>query len=120
MDRQEFLKINEDRIRPFVLHVRMLKDQSDRTLLYGYNCDRSTWHVYMLKGTIYLHHYTPDSQLRKESCAAWEASELIPDKRLYPEACDAEMCKLLAGFGVHLPFTTFNEARPKSQFYGRL
>lgn len=42
----------------------------------------------------------------------------VPDKRLYPETCDYEFCKLLKEAGVHLPFTSFNSNRKEEDFYG--
>lgn len=53
------------------------------------------------------------------SAIAIEKNEYyIPDKRLYPEACDYHFCKLLKDKGVNLPFTSYNERRTKADFYG--
>lgn len=50
----------------------------------------------------------------------WPIEQLIPDKRLYPDACDAEFCGLLMRKGALLPFTTFNDKREPKQFHGEL
>lgn len=42
----------------------------------------------------------------------------VPDKRLYPEACDFEFCRLLKERGISLPFTVFNSERVAKDFYG--
>ncbi|WP_316207486.1 hypothetical protein [Bradyrhizobium sp. SZCCHNR3118] len=50
------------------------------------------------------------------------ASSLVPNKRLYPEACDFDFCMKLAALGVHLPFTTYGslgDLSGRGQFIGR-
>jgi len=44
---------------------------------------------------------------------------LIPDKRLYPAACDLEFCRVLVDEGEDLPFTTFEE-REQVQYHGKI
>jgi len=47
--------------------------------------------------------------------------ELIPDKRLYPEACDLDFCDRLISRGFRLPFTIFNPRRKKKgEFFGEI
>ena len=46
-----YLRSIEEIPKP-VLSAEDLKDKSDRTLLYGYTCDRDTWHVYLEDGKI--------------------------------------------------------------------
>jgi hypothetical protein len=84
-----------------------LKNQEDRTLLYGYTCERDTWHVYLYDGVIHVVKYGYKEPLVEMHPATNEA--FVPDKRLYPERCDFEFCKLLADYDVYLPFTTFDE-----------
>jgi hypothetical protein len=44
----------------------------------------------------------------------------LPDKRIYPEACDYEFCKLLTQAGVTLNPTSYNAARDLSNaFHGK-
>jgi hypothetical protein len=46
-------------------------------------------------------------------------NEIVPNKRLYPETCDYEFCRLLVQRNQALPFTTYNETRSQERFYGR-
>ena len=84
-----------------------LKNQEDRTLLYGYTCERDTWHVYLKDGKIHVVIYEYKQSPREVNTATNEG--FVPDKRLYPERCDFEFCKLLADYDVYLPFTTYDE-----------
>lgn len=100
-----------------------LTDQSDRTLLWGYDCDRHSWHVFLRGGIIERYVYgrgwfTDSSSSDHKRDEFWPAEQLVPNKRLYPEACDAEFCALLINAGAFLPFTTFNDERETKQFYG--
>jgi hypothetical protein len=52
-----------------------------------------------------------------------ENEDYIPSKRLYPERCDFEFCKLLKETDVNLPFTTFdakNAEYKKGPYYGEI
>jgi hypothetical protein len=51
-----------------------------------------------------------------------DARALIPNKRLYPEACDFVFCFELAKREIALPFTTYGTMRtdPNQQFIGRI
>lgn len=96
-----------------------LKNQTDRTLLYGYDTDRSTWHVYLKGNMIHKLVYTSFAGVIEDlSAYYWRVGNLIPNKRLYPEACDSELCSLLLGDGVDLPFTAFNRNRQPVVFHG--
>lgn len=107
-----------------LIDISMLADRSDRTLLWGYTCARSSWHVYIGYGDIQLYCYEGIERWRKtifhKELNKFEVEEVIPDKRLYPEACDYEFCKLLKSKGAYLPFTIYQENRPYSQFYGEV
>lgn len=105
-----------------------LKYKNPRTLLWGYNHRSESHHVYIEDGKIHLHVYML-SALREAMLggSAFKAAQhqsgviaikdLLPDKRLYPEACDAEFCMLLKDRGVYLPFTKWQDREIK-QFYG--
>jgi hypothetical protein len=90
-----------------------------RTLIYGYTCDRDTFHVYLdVHDLIHIVVYKGKTLLYSSFGESVEARLCVPDKRLYPEACDFEMCTLLKTKDVELPFTIFNPDRPRSDFYG--
>jgi hypothetical protein len=89
-----------------------------RTLLWGYDTDRNSWHVYNTDaGHIRLYIYRGGEEVKFQTMFS-SLGELIPNKRLYPEACDYDFCRHLANQGIHLPFTNYNTARPVSTFYG--
>lgn len=107
-----------------LIKVEDLSDTKDRTLLYGYTCSRKTFHVYLKNNEIHVILYNEDYDEKnvkpknmrelfiKTNC------DYIPDKRLYPEACDFDFCKLLKEKDISLPFTVFNTDRPIQDFYG--
>lgn len=45
-------------------------------------------------------------------------ADYLPDKRLYPEACDFRFCEMLKKLGYELRFASWNDERPVSKFYG--
>jgi hypothetical protein len=109
------------RIPEVVLKGEDLKNQSDRTLLWGYTCERHSWHVYLEDGIIYkvMYGFGDDILSFEDEQYVRQNTEYVPDKRLYPEACDFEFCELLKERGVNLPFTTFNAERGEAQFHGK-
>ena len=115
IDKTKDKPICADDLKPFL---------KDRTLLYGYTCDRRTFHVY-IKGmkiytVIYDNDYSGDKIKPKniKEISVKSNYDYIPDKRLYPETCDYQFCKLLKNYDINLPFTGFNEERPVQDFYG--
>jgi hypothetical protein len=98
-----------------------LQNKTPRTLIYGYTCDRHTFHVY-LDGNGLLNRVIYDSDRflvsHADESAALEASNYSPEKRAYPEACDLEFCQLLSQSGVEIPFTAFSEDRKAADWYG--
>lgn len=84
----------------------------DRTLLYGYTCDREAWHVYLENDTINLVKYRSAGKLSSAASAdEWVASELVPDKRVYPESTDVEFALKLRSMGVAVPYRPFMNSR---------
>lgn len=104
---------------PRTINIGMLENKQDRTLLWGYTCERESWHVYIQNGEIhrYITQY-PDKFVAHTCQENWEPQYLAPDKRLYPEACDYEFCKLLRENGAELSFTNFNPERKPAQYHG--
>lgn len=87
----------------------------NKTLLYGYTCDRRTFHVYLKNKNIYVVIYENDYSTGKarpknmRQVIVHDNYDFVPDKRLYPERCDYHFCKLLKEKGIHLPFTTWDD-----------
>ena len=120
MNKKQYNKLSQLTIEPNKFSVSDLIDKSERTLLWGYTCDRDSFHVYLYGGKInlYVYSYHEQSVIKFASATALELDSLIPNKRVYPEASDYEFCKKLLDSGVHIQFTTFNENREPKQFYG--
>ena len=98
-----------------------LKNQTPRTLLWGYNFERESWHVYLdSDGVIQRVIYGFGDELLsdKDEETLETSHDYPPPKRLYPEACDFEFCELLRRRGVSLCFTTWNEKREPKAFHG--
>lgn len=138
MNQKEFEILKTYRGVPHIISVDDLINKTDRTLLYGYTCNRDTWHVYLKDGQIvtlvYGWSYENESsefkyhvkgQMNEKSCVySYNIIEIennidfIPDKRIYPNACDFEFCKLILDAGGHLPFTgDANDTSEKKQYY---
>lgn len=95
-----------------------LEDKSDRTLLYGYELDRTTKHVYLKDGKIFVVIYgygEPPREIGVEDNESY-----IPRKRIYPEKSDYEFCKLLVERGYSLTFLPFDDSAKETQFYGKI
>jgi hypothetical protein len=93
----------------------------DRTLLYGYDVERFTWHVFQMNGFLHRVVYRMEEPLLANSSGLrLRVDMLVPNKRLYPEGCDFAFCKKLRKLNAYLPFTTFGSMMPKSgPFMGR-
>ena len=96
----------------------------DRTLIYGYTCDRNTFHVYVknrqIHTIIYNIDYSQDTPRPKDmrEITIKHNQDYVPDKRLYPERCDYIFCKMLEKRGVSLPFTVCTDDVEQKDFYG--
>lgn len=110
--------------QPASVRARDLADQTPRTLAYGYTCEKDTFHVYLAKDGIHKVVYRggqPSVMLmHKHEREGLLPTECVPDKRLYPEACDFAFCVLLKTRGVELPFTTWNDQRVSRPYHGQL
>ena len=98
-----------------IITVGNLNNKSERTLLYGYTCNRDTWHVYIKDNniiTVMYEYNKPPVEVKVDSNFGF-----VPDKRLYPARCDFEFCSLLRQLEVYLPFTTFEYVDLNSDGY---
>lgn len=118
----EFHRLEDVEKKDKLITSDNLYNERDRTLLYGYTCDRKTFHVYLKYNEIhtitYNTNYLTMTPENLEEIEVKDNFDYVPDKRLYPETCDYEFCKLLKKAGVHLPFTSFNNDREEKDFYG--
>lgn len=125
MDYEDFLRLQQEPTGPAPAGnlVDRLRNREDRTLLYGYTSDRTTVHVYMKDSLIHRVEYaynSPEEDWQVQINDTFVPDVLVPNKRLYPEACDAEFCEILKSFGVALPFTKYNPEREPKQFHGEV
>ena len=120
MNRHEYDAFLQEK-NPQRLTGSLLADQTPRTLLYGYTCNRDTFHVYLGEdGRLHRVLYTFEGFLLGHADeTTLDLSAYVPDKRLYPETCDLAFCQLLKSVDVSLPFTTFNEERIPALWYGK-
>lgn len=115
MDKNEYAKLQS---MDSLVQLSDLSDQSERTLIYGYTCDRSTFHVYIRHNRIFVIVYKTGEEAREINVST--NNDYIPDKRIYPEACDYEFCKRLVEAGCNLPFTAWDDDRKVEPYYGRV
>lgn len=83
-----------------------LFDRTPRTLLFGYDVDRVTHHVYVMDNLIYLSKYSLGNPLDSEAHFTWEASKLVPNKRAYVESTDLDFATAILRRGLRISFTT--------------
>ncbi len=122
MTNEELMQIKSyNKEKEEILSIDHLINKEDRTLLYGYTCDRETWHVYLKHKKIhaikYKNNYIRKCPVYVEKILICDNSDYIPNKRLYPTACDYEFCMRLKERGYELPFTSPDD-REKTQYYG--
>lgn len=92
----------------------------DRTLLWGYTCDRDSFHVYLKDQLIHKVVYEHPNKLKEYVTApSMTCESMAPDKSAYPSACDAQFVRLMLQKGQHVTYTTFIE-RDEAPFYGAL
>lgn len=118
MNKEELETLEYIDSHPVLININDLTGRGDRTLLYGYDCNRNSWHVYIYKLKIYGCKYAHDGLT--ERIKFTENSDYVPNKRLHPECCDYEFCCLLKRYGVYLPFTQYQEIIDREIYYGKL
>ena len=105
--------------KPIEISINDIPDKSDRTLLWGYTCNRESFHVYLKDRQLHRLIYDFNHEmLNYQVGESLTASILHHDKRIYPEATDYDFARLLYEADETPCFTTFNEKREQSSFYG--
>lgn len=92
----------------------------NKTLLYGYDYKRNTYHVYVKDIFIHIMKYKEDILIEHYLSPLIRIDDLNLDfvKRLYPECCDYDFCKRIQQ-KVDLPFTNFKFKKSKN-FHGKI
>lgn len=120
MTKDEYTNLRSIEMASPTVSVYELENKTPRTLLFGYDVNRVTYHVYLYAGSICWFVYKESTGLERfAEGITMPAASLIPDKRLYPNRCDFEFCKLLRSKGLNLCFTTYDENIEKTRYYGR-
>lgn len=117
MRKEWFEKLSEiDKANEAVISIQELRPYIyNRTLLYGYTCERETFHVYIkdqkIYTVVYKTEYSWGAPMPKNMRQIEVTSnrDFVPDKRLYPERCDYHFCRALKERGIDLPFTHWGE-----------
>jgi hypothetical protein len=91
----------------------------DRTLLYGKTKAHFIWHVYFERSAIHKVVYAGGEFISHDLYQSVSPEKLIPNGRLYPEACDYLFCVLLSEMRINLPFAIYDRERTKKRFYGK-
>ncbi len=100
-----------------------------RTLLYGYDNDGKTRHVYLSEGwkEVVAVAYGEDNVIIEtfrfpfetpDNCDFTSFGQIIPNKRLRPEVCDFDLCCLLAEHGYHLSFAAYTNRKNEGSLWG--
>jgi len=91
--------------------VAMLANRNDRTLVFGYDVDRNTFHLFIRGGElrkVVYRNQGEEADILSFASGEFAPAECVPNKRVYPERCDFEFCHLVAERGVMVPFTTLD------------
>lgn len=122
MTREECNELSNHLASKPIINVSMLTNKNSRTLIYGYDLDRNTFHLYLEDCKFHLVYYNRNEYIQGSIFTGFEIDPFlcISSKRTYPEACDFEFCKLLKSFDISLNFTTFDDKREIKQYYGEL
>lgn len=120
MTEEQLLRLRFFSKEPVHLIAReCLTDLTPRTLVYGYFTDRSDLHVYLADdGRIHRVVYLGDMLACYGTEETLSLDDFTVSKRLYPECCDFEFCKLLKQHDVSLPFTTYGK-HDNGPFFGK-
>lgn len=94
-------------------------NKEDRTLIYGYTCDRETFHVYFKNKKIRVIKYGGYKNIPLTEINPKTNQDFIPDKRVYPDASDYNFCLKLREFGYEIPFTSY-KTFAKETFYAKI
>jgi hypothetical protein len=78
----------------------------ERTLAYGYTCQRQSWHAYVHDHELHviIYDYSKNAAFYIHG-ERLPLEDLKPDKRVYPDACELAFSQLMRRRDHQLPFT---------------
>lgn len=112
MNLEEFNSLS--RRKPAPQRIGPMGDET-RTLLFGYDVERRTYHVFQYDRELHLVIYTPGKDgptihdHKHDLSLAIE--DIMPNKRVYPALSDFGFCQALMNKGISIPFTTYDAER---------
>jgi hypothetical protein len=122
LNEAQYEELRNTPAHPQRLSASMLIRHDPRTLIWGYDTDRNSFHVYIaMDDVLHIVRYTFEGFLLGDLTEDdAELRDYVPNKRVYPEACDFEFCQLLKSVDVDIPFTNFNSNREPAVYHGKL
>lgn len=126
MDFQQYEKLSEFRNteRPVMIaykDAQFFIDSKEGTLLWGYTCERYSFHVYLKDNKIHrLIYNKTENKILDYICGdELKAEDLYPDKRTYPEATSYDFMMALLKAGQEPSVTRFDDNREFAHWYGK-
>lgn len=117
---EESLKSLEVSEKPLTVSVNDLLNLKPRTLLYGYDGESHTCHLYLddnsLLNYIVYERWTK-TIIKHEQGAELEVNSIIPPKRTYPHKSCREFAELIFSLGKRISFCGYDKIEPQD-FYG--
>lgn len=114
MTPEEYLKLQHD--GGALILGSDLVDQTDRTLLFGFNYENMTHHVYLKDGVIHTVRYMLDKEVHEHP--VFDNTNYLPGKRTYPTRSDFEFCLKLQHVGMDPCYTTYDKREFDMKRYG--
>lgn len=122
MDAEQFARLRESTTT--TVTIENVTDWTARTLLLGETSTGFEFHVYIEGGLIWRYDASAPAGAEREVKVVWDAYELFPDGRVYPERTDFQFAELLRRMQVYPTYTVFDEdahaATVGREFFGTL
>lgn len=119
MTKELFNKLVGHNDNECLITAEALSNKEDRTLLYGINENGNNIHVYLKDKKIYVVEYDLESHMKiAYHLHPSKNADYIPNKLVYPFACDYEFCYILRNrLNYAMTFAPFEEWA-KEKYYG--
>jgi hypothetical protein len=119
MTEQEYKELQDIRFKGNSISYHELPEGYEGTLVYGYTCERNTFHCYAKDGEIHIHIYDyNDYTVYYTVGESVSISSTTPDKRVYRQDSQFFFLKLLVEKG-HDTFSLTESNSEESLGYGK-
>lgn len=110
MTKDEMAKLKDEQYPSQELNIKELPAGYEGTLLYGYTCERNTFHAYAKAGEIHAVIYNHKNELLRHTHGEEiYAGSCAPDKRTYRQHTQYFFASLLVKKGVMFSLTEARE-----------